>query len=273
MGVPISTYVTLCIIGIGILAYVHTAKVAFEGFRSDPVDIPHGVTEKSVDLVISRYKEDLGWLKGFKNYTFRKVIIYNKGEPFRPPVSWQSIQIVNIPNVGVCDHTYLHHIVTNYDDLADITVFLPGSADLPVKVNRMNDVLYRACELKKPTMYVMNVESVQKYQYNFELAYWRVSSAKNIDNNESYKLARASPKPFGKWFEYYLPGNDCPYIAYFGLFSLSRETIRKKPTTFYNKFLEQLKYDKFPEAAHYIERSWPAFFHPQPESEIKNYIN
>lgn len=273
MGVPIGTYVTLCIIGIGLIAYAHTLKSAFEGFRSNTIDTQLSSSEKTVDLVISRYKEDLGWLKNYDMHKFRKVIIYNKGESFKLPVKWDTIQVVKLPNVGVCDHTYLHHIVTEYNDLADITIFLPGSADLPIKVNRLDDVIYRSCKLFKPTMYVLNVTSVKQYESNFELAYWRVSSSKNIDNNESYKLARASPKPFGKWFEYYLPNNDCPYVSYSGIFSLSRETIRKNPTSFYNKFLEQLKYDKFPEAAHYVERAWPSFFHPQPESEIKNYIN
>lgn len=270
MSASFGTYLTVCIIGLSLIAYIQVARKSLEGFKQSTEEKPD---EKSVDLVISRYKEDLGWLKNFDEYKFRKVLIYNKGEKFKLPVEWENITIVKLPNVGVCDHTYLHHIVTNYNNLADITVFLPGSADLSNKYWRMKDVVYRAFKLGTPTMYVINVESVQKYQYNFELSYHKVSDKKNIDSNESYQLARAAPRPFGKWYDYYLPNNNCPYVTYFGLFSLSRETIRKKPSTFYNKFIEQLKYDKFPEAAHYVERSWAAFFHPQPESEIKNYVN
>ena len=133
--------------------------------------------------------------------------------------------------------------------------------------------MIRACDQKKPTMYVYNLGDIKKFQQGFELSTWRVSNTKNLDNNESYKLARASPRPFGKWYDYYFPGKTCPYITYTGIFSLSRATIQKNSVAFYNKFLEQLKHHKFPKAAHYVERAWPSFFHPQPKDEIKDYVN
>lgn len=263
MTAGVHVYVTASII---LLLAVAIYSKSVEPFATAP-------KEKSVDIIISRYKEDLEWLKLYKDYNYRNIIIYNKGPDFKPPFRLPNMKVIKLPNVGVCDHTYLYHIVNNYDNLADITIFLPGSADLPTKYTRLDDVVYRACELKKPTMYVYDVESVKEYQSTFEISHWRVSHSKNVDNNESFQLARATPRPFGKWYEYYLPNNDCPYITYTGIFSLSKETIHKNSVSYYNKFLEQLKYHKFPEAAHYVERSWAAFFHPQPKDEIKNYIN
>jgi hypothetical protein len=44
-------------------------------------------------------------------------------------------KIVNLPNVGKCDHTYLYHIINNYNNLSKILVFLPGSINMENKKN------------------------------------------------------------------------------------------------------------------------------------------
>ena len=38
-------------------------------------------------------------------------------------------KVISLKNLGKCDHTYFHHIVNNYNKLADVTIFLPGSID------------------------------------------------------------------------------------------------------------------------------------------------
>lgn len=264
MGISKNTRIVLIIVGFSLLAFLILNKNMYEQFTEK--DTPN----KSVDLVIARYKEDLLWLNYLKKYKFRKVIIYNKGNTFKPSVEWDSIEIIPMPNVGVCDHTYLHHIITKYHELADITIFLPGSSDLPNKRWRMEDTIYRAFKFGLPTMYVYDVGNAQKFEYSFEIIYHKVADKQNFDTNTSYFLARAPIRPFGKWYEYYLPKTKCPYITYYGVFSLSRDTVQKKPITFYNTFIEQLKYETFPESAHYIERSWASFFHPQPKNELKD---
>ena len=65
-----------------------------------------------IEMVVARYKEDIGWLEDIKH---RKTI-YNKG----PDTIQNAIQL---KNTGRESHTYLHHIVENYDNLADIAIF------------------------------------------------------------------------------------------------------------------------------------------------------
>lgn len=71
-----------------------------------------------MDVVVARYEEDLAWLAPIA----ADCVVYNKGSAvvntFR--------SLVELPNVGREAHTYLHHIVTNYDSLADVTVFVQG---------------------------------------------------------------------------------------------------------------------------------------------------
>ena len=85
---------------------------------------------KKVDLVIARYKENLDWLKKYSDRKFNKIYVYNKGKtdvvcPLKPESG--DVIYVKLPNVGRCDHTYIHHIIDKYDNLGDVTLFIKGS--------------------------------------------------------------------------------------------------------------------------------------------------
>ena len=70
---------------------------------------------KDVEIVIAKYKEDTSWTQRLtRHYT-----IYDKSND---PIFYS----YRLPNIGRETHTYLYHIIKNYDNLADITVFLQG---------------------------------------------------------------------------------------------------------------------------------------------------
>ena len=219
---------------------------------------------KTIDLVIARYKEPLEWLSEYANSPFRRIIIYNKGpSEFVCPVMKSPCSVKPLPNLGVCDHTYLHHIVEEYNDLADITIFLPGSANLPNKIATKQKVVDFALK-GEPALFGSNVGNVRAHEGAFQLTEWQVTDPVNRDAGASITLAPATPRPFGAWFDHYLKGNTCPYITWAGLFSLSKDMIKTHTVDYYKVFLEQLSHDKYPEAAHYVERAWAALVYPFP---------
>ena len=71
----------------------------------------------STRLVIAKYKEDISWINKIKNHN---ITVYDKSED---PIK----DSIKLPNVGREGHTFLYHIVQNYDNLDDITVFLQGN--------------------------------------------------------------------------------------------------------------------------------------------------
>ena len=71
----------------------------------------------SVRLVIAKYKEDVTWTN---KITDHKITIYDKSDT---PI----INSIKLPNIGRETHTFLYHIVENYDNLDDVTVFLQGN--------------------------------------------------------------------------------------------------------------------------------------------------
>jgi hypothetical protein len=96
-----------------------------------------------INLVIARYKEDLTWLKNVPENL--NIIVYNKDDT--KPISkiftrvgWQTkgsnpsplnapdgVTILRLPNIGREADTYLTHIIDNYDNLGDITIFCQGN--------------------------------------------------------------------------------------------------------------------------------------------------
>jgi len=72
------------------------------------------------EIVVARYNEDLSWLKNLPKSI--KITIYNKGND---DIEYSFIKL---PNVGRESHTYLHHIINNYDKLADQTIFCQGDS-------------------------------------------------------------------------------------------------------------------------------------------------
>ena len=70
------------------------------------------------EIVIARYAEDVAWAEG------RSALIYNKGSA----VQTKAKQFF-LPNLGREAHTYLHHIISTWDDLADTTLFTQGGLD------------------------------------------------------------------------------------------------------------------------------------------------
>ena len=64
-------------------------------------------------LIVARYKENIDWVHDCGI----PYIIYDKGGDGLG---------VALLNTGREAHTYLHHIINNYDNLADITIFCQG---------------------------------------------------------------------------------------------------------------------------------------------------
>lgn len=62
-----------------------------------------------MEVVVARYKEDIEWTRKIPY----KVTVYTKNDRL-------------LPNIGREPHTYLYHIITRWDSLADYTAFVQG---------------------------------------------------------------------------------------------------------------------------------------------------
>lgn len=71
----------------------------------------------NVEVVVAKFNEDVSWTKNVKH----KVTIYNKNRED------DHLYENNLPNYGKDAQTHLYHIINNYDNLTDFTIFLQGN--------------------------------------------------------------------------------------------------------------------------------------------------
>ena len=223
----------------------------------------------SIELVVARYNESLDWINT-NPYNKYPVIVYNKGtnSDFIKPTKLKDV--VPVKNVGRCDHTYLYHIIQNYDNLADITVFLPGSID-PSETDphgkgkekdEVGKLVISNVEKKGDTYFSIETEDVYQAFKDFELDEWRATYGKNTELNSEFKLTPASPRPFGKWFRAHFGDMKVRKYGYFGIFAVHKKHILQHPKSYYEDLIKELEVSSNPEVGHYFERAWGAVFGP-----------
>jgi len=217
---------------------------------------------KNQEIVISRYNEKLQWINQ-KPFNKHPIVIYNKGINEYYEINQNVVKRVNIPNVGRESHTYLYHIINNYDNLADVTIFLPGSIDLHHKYNRAKQMIEKVEETNCTVFSAVYEANIVKTQFNFTLDNYLSSHINNKEINQNATIQKSNIRPYGKWFEQtFIDGEKNEYVSYCGIFSISKNNILQKPKSYYEKLLNELNTHHNPEVGHYIERSWYAIFYP-----------
>ncbi len=232
---------------------------------------------KDIVIVMARYNEDISYLNN-KEFSNKLIYLYNKGEDIidEKILSNENIKIIKLPNVGKCDHTYLYHIINNYNDLANITIFLPAS------FYYMNFKKYKGIKILKDTdekrKSIFPVEKLRKTNYeniyHFTEVYFKTRFKVNQINVKNFKTKLSPIRPYGKWFESLFDKNKyksfykCDYVIYYGMFSVSKDKLLKYNLDFYKKLISFVDDDVNPEAGHYIERIWACMFYPFTDSYL-----
>jgi Protein of unknown function (DUF3431) len=213
-----------------------------------------------IELVISHFKEDTTWLQ-YAPFNQFKQTIYHKG--------LARAHSLRLPNVGREGHTYLYHIINNYENLADVTIFLPGSCqDSPAHVNKKEktrelvDLVMKTNDtvLLGPTM----SQPIREAFYDFQLDEWEGTNADN-SRSQSTGLKPCPERPFGRWYDANFPPGtgDVRVVCFAGIFAVSRGDIRRHPKSFYEKLIKYVDDHPNPEAGHFLERAWGAVFAPK----------
>ena len=202
-------------------------------------------------LIISRFNEDISWLEEIKGF---EIIIYNKGKNLSNKIFKK---IINLNNVGRESHTWLYHIVENYNDLDDVNIFLQG---------RIDDLACMA--YKDPHDYLRGIDKVgfSASRYGMLGPFhwgWNVG----LENNKKYKqqwdsgMISRSKIGFRNFAKELFP--EIPIFvptSYGGCFATKKELIRKYDKNFYLNLLEILSKHKNPIEGHYLERLWCYMF-------------
>jgi len=220
-------------------------------------------------LVVSRYNENISWLFSapFNRYP---TIVYEKSPNPHPDCVPPPCERVILPNVGRCDHTYLHYIITHYHNLPDKIIFLPGSVQSPLKFSNARhimDIIENNHALDE-YFKAQSEHDMKAGLYNFMLDEWQASDTDNQKLNREKKLEKSPIRPFGRWFEHHFSDKQKIHgVWYGGVFASTRDRIRRHPLELYQRLIRDVETHSNPEAGHYVERSWFSLFGDSPKKE------
>lgn len=211
-------------------------------------------SSKKIDIVVAHYDEDLSWLDQIDKTYVGEIFIYNKKD---------NTQYRTLPNIGQDPHTFLTHIVENYNNLPDGLVFLQGNpfsngnnTILPNNVNDINFFLEELQTRKNTSNYKRERQDFGLY--DGKIQYW--NNKKLIDTNTN----------FYEWYKEVFGDEVGINFIYWGQqFGVSKELIESRDLIFYQHLIKYFGQDDgVNEMCHYIERSWCQIFKIKPNYKL-----
>jgi len=215
-------------------------------------------TKTNVVGVVSRYNESLDWMLEHP-FNQLKYIVYNKGsnENF---CKCNVVTVVNLPNIGRCDHTFLYYIVHNYHTLHPIVVFLPGSIDIAFKKEKAGRIVNHIVRTDRCAFVVNEWGDVRERFADFTLDEWQCIHNANVTENDEKKLTPCALRPFGKWYDAHFGNLRTDFYGLHGIFSVHANMVRRRSVAEYQSLLDEVSVSSNPEVGHYLERGWGAVF-------------
>ena len=171
-----------------------------------------------VNIIVARYNENIDWVKKINH----KVTIYNKGE------SDIDIDSIKLKNIGREGETFLYHIVNNYNNLDDVTVFLQGNPfehlQLLVgwRAQLTEDEIDIVCNK-------MNLEITDNSEFStfYQILYNNPNYTNNVDTKE------ACLKYYNESYDKFTLSPGAQYIV-------PKEYILSRPLEFWKKLQEAM---------------------------------
>jgi hypothetical protein len=213
----------------------------------------------NIEIVIARYNENLEWLAEEPFYKY-PIICYNSGnnDDF---LKLTKMKVIQINNIGKEAYVYLYHIINNYNNLSNITIFLPGSSSSYHKIENAKRQIYETEKYNNTVFFSVKYNNVRDDIYDFQIDDWCSTSNENTLANPKCELNLAKIRPFGKWFDKYFEDININYINYFGILGLKKKHIIQNSKEYYENLLLEFEQPN-DEVAHYFERAWEAIFYP-----------
>jgi hypothetical protein len=206
---------------------------------------------KDVEYVVALYEEDPSWLLPISS----NCHIYHKGCSYIDPEVYGSY--TKLKNVGRESHSYLYHIVSNYDILANTTLFTQGKITDHVQANPLDFIQVLMSDAK------LYGHSQNAFDHNVDM----MSALPSFKLAHVYKELKDSGTNFGGWMGATMRACSRRYnkqkrVKWYmnGIFALDKKTILSHPKTFYIGLLAQLDEHVNPEVGHYFERAWYEIF-------------
>lgn len=200
-------------------------------------------------IAVSRYDEKINLDKYVSKYE-NGLIIYNKGDVIENIKNQEEIQIIPLKNVGRESQTYVHHIISNYETLSPVTIFLQANYEKHIGEKHIDDLIESA---------INDPSGLSQNALRHEVGPNNASTYFTIAYHMNQKVTPSSEySNFGEWITKitgsHLKSSPRWYIG--ANFAATREAIHRVPLDIWQKIQTALSYDINPVTGHFMERSW-----------------
>lgn len=211
------------------------------------------------EIVVSHYNEDLGWLKEMST----QCCIYSKGGPKNAPSA--PFEFTALPNIGREGHTFLHHLTTNYDTLADVTLFTQGRIDDHVSMT-LTEMKAKALTTAPGQVTTYPFRELELFD-DWSGIPWEQYPCWN--RWSSMNMPKSAETPLELFQRYVSESDRVPVAVGFApgaIFAVRKETIQVHSKAYYGRLMEKMFLGDMahiaPESGHYMERFWLAMLNP-----------
>ena len=212
-------------------------------------------------IVIARYNENIDWIKYIDTNLF-DIFIYNKGNNIN--INNIHYKIINLDNTGRESHTYLYHIINNFDNLPEKIIFTqahPFDHVINTFIDEINN--FNNCSVN----FFYFSKNILNIQYDKNENKFIEFGNLNGDNWQNYhELNSPISTTMKKMFENF---EEQQLILIFGtgaIYGVNKELIIKNKKDFYVNCIDILNSSsnlKNPDEGHSFERLWYYIFNIQ----------
>ncbi|WP_440634171.1 DUF3431 domain-containing protein [Candidatus Pelagibacter sp. HIMB1485] len=225
------------------------------------------ISSNSIEFIISHFNEDFDYL----NYlpSNQKITIYLKGNPnLKLPKNNLNIKIVRLNNIGKEYHSYIYHIIKNYNQLSNINFFFSASflnlknrtrnfAKVYKKVSSIFKKKFKGVYTSEDKYFLFKFDKLKILEPHFRIFEHETS------NKIKHKLIESKIYPLEKYFFHYFKNKKLEknIRSLNGIFAVNKENIYSIDIAIYKTIIKEYNVlNKDYESGHYLERLYPSIF-------------
>ncbi|KAI1119875.1 hypothetical protein F5Y10DRAFT_259464 [Nemania abortiva] len=219
------------------------------------------MTSQAFEIIVAHFNEDLSWLSS----VVKDCLVYSKGAPPTPDSGFKCSQL---PNIGREGHTYLHHVVSRYDQLADLTLFVQGRIDdhVTLGIDEIKDACMGLNECRILTFSSMDAPSTELTRFDdWAGIRWSLPCLEKWAKMDMKHAVMTPAAYFGRFF-----GNGrvpmCIGYTSGAVMAVPRQLIHSRTLDFYRQLLDTMFLGPMehtnPETGHFMERFWLPMWQP-----------